>query len=101
MKPILIDEFVKDAAEVQCECHVTVDGRELVGYQIAKPMNYDPEYFSMEDRQEMANAILAGKAIAVCYFEDLTEAERVEYVKGKLKSKSDSDFPKPEIPPVS
>lgn len=84
MKPILIDEFIKDANENQTEVKVTIDGNLLTGWQIAKPLNYDPDYFSMEDRQEMATAILEGKAIAVRYFCDLTEDEQVEYVKSKI-----------------
>jgi hypothetical protein len=74
------------------EFKVNVDGEELIGWQIAKPLNYDPEYLSMEDRQEMANAILEGKAIAVRFFEDLTPEEQSEYVKNyiiKISKKND------------
>lgn len=85
MKPILIDEFIKNADECQTETEVTIDGVLYTGYQIAKPLNYDPEYLSIEERQEMANAILEGKAIAVRYFSDLSEEEQVEYVKSKIK----------------
>jgi len=85
MKPLLIDEFIKDANETQEGTTVTIDGIAYNGYQIAKPLNYDPDYFSLEDRQEMANAILEGKAIAVRYFCDLTEEEQIEYVKSKMK----------------
>lgn len=84
MKPLLIDEFIKDANETQEGTSVTIDGEVYNGYQIAKPLNYDPDYFSIEDRQEMANAILEGKAIAVRYFCDMTEEEQIEYVKLKI-----------------
>ena len=85
MKPLLIDEFIKDANETQEGTTVTIDGVAYNGYQIAKPLNYTPDYFSLEDRQEMANAILEGKAIAVRYFCDLTDEEQIEYVKSKLE----------------
>lgn len=84
MKPLLIDEFINDANEAQECTSVTIDGKVYNGYQIAKPLNYDPDYFSIEDRQEMANAILEGMAIAVRYFCDMSEEEQVEYVKSKL-----------------
>ena len=58
----------------------------MKGYQLAKPLNYDPEYLSKEDRAEMAAAIMNGKAIAFCYFEDLTEEEQSEYVKGQMNT---------------
>ncbi len=84
MKPLLIDEFIKYANENQTEVKVTIDGNVLTGWQIAKPLNYDPDYFSLNDRQEMANAILEGKAIAVRYFCDMSQEEQVEYVKSKI-----------------
>lgn len=84
MKPILIDEFIKDADETHEGTSVTIDGVVYNGYQIAKPLNYDPDYFSMKDRQEMVDAILAGKAIAVRYFCDMSEEEQIEYVKSKI-----------------
>lgn len=84
MKPILIDELVKNAGECHSEVKVTIDGQVLSGWQIAKPLNYDSDFLSMKERQEMADAILAGKAIAVRYFCDMTEEEQVEYVKSKL-----------------
>lgn len=84
MKPILIDELIKKNI-VQEGASVKIDNVVYNGYQIAKPLNYDPNYLSLEDRQEMANAILEGKAIAVRYFCDLTEDEKIEYVKSNLK----------------
>ena len=85
MKPLLIDEIVTDGNECQTSITVTIDGIQYTGYQIAKPLNYDPNHLSMKDRQEMANAILEGKAIAIRYFEDLTEEEQINYVKSKLE----------------
>ena len=87
MKPILIDEVQSEFNDSQ-EFEVKVNDEILKGYQIAKPLNYDPDYFSMKDREEMANAILNGKAIAVCFFEDLTSEEQTEYVKRKLEADS-------------
>jgi hypothetical protein len=88
MKPILIDEFIKDANSMSSGTSVTVDGKVYNGYQIAKPLNYDPDFFPMKDRQEMADAVLQGKAIAVRYFCDLSEEEQVEYVKSKIPKPS-------------
>lgn len=85
MKPILIDEFIKDISETQESASVLIEGQSFEGYQIAKPLNYEPEYLSIEERQEMANAVLEGKAIAVRFFRDLTEEEKVEYVKSQIK----------------
>ena len=85
MKPILIDEFIKDANETQTEVKITIDGNLLTGWQIAKPLNYDSDFLSTKDREEMAKYILEGKAIAIRYFEDLEEDEKVEYVKSKLR----------------
>jgi len=85
MKPILIDEFIKDISDTQEGTNVLIEGQSFEGYQIAKPLNYDPEYLSMEERQEMANYVLEGKAIAVRFFRDLTEEEKVEYVKSQIK----------------
>ena len=83
MKPFLIDEFLENQ-NTSAEFTVDVDGRELQGWQIAKPLNYDPEYLSKKDRREMANAIMKGKAIAVCFFEDLSPEEQAEYVRKRL-----------------
>ena len=87
MKPILIDDFIKQNTEdpTSERTSVTIDGVTYNGYQLAKPLNYDPDYLSLKGRREMANAILKGKAIAVRYFCDLTEKEKIEYVKSKLK----------------
>jgi len=84
MKPILIDEFIKNVDGCQSSSSVTIDGKVYNGYQIAKPLNYDSDYFSYKDRKEMADAVLEGKAIAVRYFVDLTTEEQIEYVKSKI-----------------
>ena len=78
MKPILIEDLI------QAEFTVDVDGKEFKGWQIAKPMNYDPEYLSLKDRTTMAQAVINGKAIAVCFFEDLSEEDQVKFVKRKM-----------------
>ena len=86
MKPILIDDFIKQNTEGSTSerTSVTIDGVTYNGYQLAKPLNYDPEFLSLKERREMANAILKGKAIAVRYFCDMTEKEQIEYVKTKI-----------------
>lgn len=84
MKPILIDELVENN-DVASQETVVVDGVQYLGYQIAKPLNYDEEYLSYKDRVGMAMEVLKGKAIAVRYFCDLTDEEKAEYIKNKLK----------------
>ena len=81
MKPILIDEIRKDLDCTQEECSVIVDGCTFTGWQITKPLNYNKEYTTAKERGEMAKLVKEGKAIAVQFFEDLTEDEKVEYVK--------------------
>lgn len=90
MKPILIDEINNEFGSNTESFSVDVDGAEYIGWQIAKPMNYDPEYFTMEERKSMADAIMEGKGIAVRFFKDLTPEEQSEYVKSKL-NKSEYD----------
>lgn len=84
MKPILIDTIKEKFLTMMTATDVTIDGEQYTGYVCAKPLNYDPEYFSMRERQEMADAILEGKAIAVCFFDDLTEEDKVSYMRTKL-----------------
>lgn len=84
MKPILIEELLDNYQDTTSQFSVDVDGNEYSGYQIAKPLNFDPEHLSKKDRREMADAILEGKAIAVSFFEDLTPEEQAEYVKRKI-----------------
>ena len=85
MKPILIEQLIKEQSTSQ-EFAVDVDGVLMKGYQLAKPLNYGPEYLSVEERAEMAAAIMNGKAIAYCYFEDLTSEEQSEYVRGQMNT---------------
>jgi len=84
MKPILIDELQKEFGGTSSEFAVEVDGKKLQGYQIAKPMNYESEYFTMAERKEMADLIMEGKAIAVQFFVDLSPEQQSEYVKSKI-----------------
>jgi len=83
MKTILIDELVKDDS-VPESVSVVVDGNKLEGWMIAKPLNYDKEYTTLKERFVMAKKVLFGQAIAVQFFSDLTEQEKIAYVKTKL-----------------
>jgi hypothetical protein len=83
MKAILIDELVKDDS-VPESVSVVVDGNKLEGWMIAKPLNYDKEYTTLKERFAMAKKVFFGKAIAVQFFSDLTEQEKIKYVKNKL-----------------
>ncbi len=87
MKPILIDEFIKDAGDTQSQTSVTIDGQKLNGYQIAKPINYNIEYTSFMDRLKGAWLVFRCKAVPVQYFCDLTEQEQIDYVKEIIKKK--------------
>ena len=83
MKTILIDELVKDKS-VSEQASVVIEGKMFEGWQIAKPLNYDKKYTTLKDRFVMAKKVLLGKAIAVQFFTDLTEDEKISYVKTKL-----------------
>lgn len=85
MKAQLIDELIKNEDGMQQEHKVTVDGEDYNMWMVAKPMNYDPEYTSKKERKELAQLVLDGKAIAVQFFEDLTDEEQVEYIRKKIK----------------
>ena len=86
MKPPLVDDFIKTAGENSTQVLVTVDGQKLTGYQIAKPVNYDSQYFTLWERLSMAFQILKAKAIAVRYFCDMSEKEQEDYVRDKIKT---------------
>ena len=86
MKTILIDELVKDKS-VSEQVSVVIEGKMLEGWQIAKPLNYNKEYTTLKDRFVMAKKVLLGKAIAVQFFTDLTEAEKISYVKNQINTK--------------
>jgi hypothetical protein len=83
MKAILIDELVKDQSTTE-QVSVVIEGKKLEGWQIAKPLNYEKNYTTLKERFVMAKKVLFGKAIAVQFFADLTERDKIAYVKNKL-----------------
>ena len=86
MKTILIDELVKDQSATE-QVSVVIEGKTIEGWQIAKPLNYDKKYTTLKDRFVMAKKVLLGKAIAVQFFTDLTEDEKISYVKNQINTK--------------
>ena len=84
MKPILIDEINCEFTS-QGEFIVKVDGTTYIAWKLAKPLNYEDEYATQKDRNKMAKLVKEGKAIAVQFFEDLTEDEKIQKVKEELK----------------
>jgi hypothetical protein len=86
MKTILIDELVKDQSVTE-QVSVVIEGKMLEGWQIAKPLNYDKKYTTLKDRFVMAKKVLLGKAIAVQFFTDLIEDEKISYVKNQINTK--------------
>jgi hypothetical protein len=80
MKAILIDELVKDQSTTE-QVSVTIEAKKLKGWQIAKPLNYEKKYTRFIDRFKSAFKVLTGKAIAVQFFTDLSEEEKIAYVK--------------------
>lgn len=86
MKPLLIDDLIKDNPP-QSEHSVIIKGIKMKGWQIAKPLNYELQHLSIKDRIIMAFYVLRGKAIAVRYFCDMTDAEQSKYVEDKIKNK--------------
>ena len=86
MRTILIDELVKDQSATE-QVSVVIEGKKIEGWQISKPLNYDKKYTSLKDRFVMARKVLFGKAIAVQFFTDLTEDEKISYVKNKINTK--------------
>jgi len=83
MKAILIDELVKYQSTTE-QVSVTIEGKKLEGWQIAKPLNYEKKYTRFTDRLKSSIKVLTGKAIAVQFFTDLTEQDKIAYVKTKL-----------------
>jgi hypothetical protein len=83
MKAILIDELVKDQPASE-SVSLVIDGKQLAGWQIAKPLTYTKQYTTLKERFVMAKKVLFGQAIAVQFFSDLTEQEKIAYVKTKL-----------------
>ena len=87
MKAILIDELVKDQSTTE-QVTVVIEGKKLERWQIAKPLNYERKYTTLKERFMMAKKVLFGKAIAVQFFTDLTEQEKIAYVKTKLPNEA-------------
>jgi hypothetical protein len=87
MKAILVDELVKDQSTTE-QVSVVIEGKKLDGWQIAKPLNYDKKYTTFKERFSMAKKVLFGKAIAVQFFTDLTEQDKIAYVKTKLPNEA-------------
>lgn len=72
MKSILVEDFLArnvDAPQEQVQFK-DEKGEWHSGWAIAKPLNYDKEYLSEEDRKQMAQEVLDGHAIAVHFTED-------------------------------
>jgi len=82
MKPVLIDDLVKEANTQTEVSLITTGGVRLRGWKIAKPLNYN---LNFRNRLHMASHVFRGKAIAVRYFEDMTENEIMEYAMNNLK----------------
>lgn len=83
MKPILIDKLIKES-HTKTEINMKINGRDVHGWQIAKPLNY---HFNLFEKIKLATYILRGKAIAVQFFEDMSEDEKDKYVKKQLNEK--------------
>ncbi len=84
MKPIVIDELLKED-HTDTETSVTINGKKMTGWQLAKPENYRKEYTPFIERLIGAWKVFQCKAIPVQYFCDLTQEEQVEFVKTQLK----------------
>lgn len=84
MKNILIDDLLEDDSVSEITS-ITIDGKVFEGWQIAKPLNYEKKYTGFIDRLRASAKVLMGKAIAVQYFSDLTEQEKIDHVKLKIK----------------
>ena len=82
MKPVLIDDLVKEANTQTEVSLMTTGGVRLRGWKIAKPLNYN---INFRNRLRMVCHVFRGKAIAVRYFEDMTEAEIMEYALKRIK----------------
>lgn len=81
MKPILIDDLVKES-HAQCEINRQLIGVRVRGWKIAKPLNYN---FTLLEKIQLSLYIFRGKAIAVQFFEDLTEKDKDDHIKKNLK----------------
>ena len=74
MKPILADEFSSHHSAQSCD-KVRFNDTIYEGWHIAKP--YSRRY-GFGIRLRHALLVLRGKAIAVQYFQDLTQDEKIE-----------------------
>ena len=79
MKSKLIEDIVELFTEAPHEQVEFKDdnGDMHQGWAIAKPLNYDKEYVSEEDRKAMAQEVIEGRAIAVHFTEDEIAAGEV------------------------
>lgn len=89
MKSILIDKLLEHQLVTE-NVSVSIDGKQFSGWQITKPLNYDKAYITFKDRLSMAKKVLLGKAIVVQFFSDLTEDEKIAFVKSKIEANTAS-----------
>ena len=82
---LLLDTLVKRAETTYCEHKIEIDGTVFTGYMMAKPLNYSKKYTTLFDRFRMLKAIMKGKAVAVCFFEDMTEEQQRVYAKSVIE----------------
>jgi len=66
----------------QSEVIMIIDGVQYSGWVSAKPIN--PRWFRTRLRDALM--VFRGKAIAVQYFDDLTEQQKQDYIKTQTKS---------------
>ena len=79
----LIDHVIKED-NTQTEKLVWVEGNEYRGWVVAKPLNVYLEGFWV--RLKGAILVLRGRAIAVQYFDDLTDKQKQRYVQNEKKN---------------
>ncbi len=85
METILIDELVNDYPLQPTEkSSVVIEGKSIEGWTIAKPLNYEPKHTSFLSRMRSAINVLNGKAIAFQFFTDLSEEQKIAYVKQRI-----------------
>lgn len=82
---LLLDTLVKRAETTLTEHRIEIDGTIFTGYMMAKPLNYSKKYTTLFDRFRMLKAIMRGKAIAVCFFEDMTKEQQRVYAKSVIE----------------
>ena len=79
----LIDHVIKEDNTLT-EKLVSVEGNEYRGWVVAKPLNVYLEGFWV--RLKGAILVLRGRAIAVQYFDDLTDKQKQRYVQNEKKN---------------